>query len=73
MNPITLIFSPKKGISSLVAVRLQRWAILLSAYDYDVQCHSTSQHNNDNMLSHLFLATPANIAVLLELTIFNVR
>ena len=52
---------------------LQRWAILLSAYDYDVQCHSTSHHNNDNILSHLHLATPANRAVLLEQTIFNVR
>ena len=46
---------------------------LLPTYDYDVQCHSTSQHNNDNMLSHLHLAALANIPVLLEPTIFNVR
>ena len=30
------VFSPGKEISSIQAARLQRWAILLSAYDYTI-------------------------------------
>ena len=31
-KPLTAIFGPKKGIPTLAAARLQRWALLLSAY-----------------------------------------
>jgi len=37
---------PKKGIPSLVAVRLQRWAILLSVYDYNICYKSIKNHSN---------------------------
>ena len=33
-KPLTTILGSKKGIPSLAAARLQRWAILLSAYTY---------------------------------------
>ena len=33
-QPLTSIFGSKKGVPSLAAARLQRWAILLSAYNY---------------------------------------
>ncbi len=33
-KPLTVIFGSKKGIPSLAAARLQRWALLLSAYSY---------------------------------------
>ena len=31
-RPLTTIFGPKKGVLPLAAARLQRWALLLSAY-----------------------------------------
>ena len=67
------MFSPKK-IPFLAATRLQRWAVLLSAYYYyDVQYDYTRQHSNADMLSCLPLATPFNIAVSSEPTIFNIN
>ena len=36
-KPLTAIFGSKKGIPTLAAARLQRWALLLSAYNYDIQ------------------------------------
>ncbi len=31
-KPLTTILNPRKGIPSLAAARLQRWAMILSAY-----------------------------------------
>ena len=36
-KPLTAILGPKKGIPPLAAVRLQRWAWILSAYIYDIR------------------------------------
>ena len=36
-KPLTTIFGPKTNIPTLAAARLQRWAILLSAYQYNIQ------------------------------------
>ena len=55
---LTFIFSPKKGIPTLAAARLQRCSILLSACHYNIQYCFTSQHSNADMFSHLPLATP---------------
>ena len=44
-------------------------AILLLAYHYNVQYHSTSQHSNADMLSRLPLATPVSS----EPTFFNIK
>ena len=52
-KPLTTILGPKKGIPSLAAARLQRWAILLSAYDYSIQYKSTTDHGNADGLSRL--------------------
>ena len=44
-KPLTAIFGPKKGIPSLAAALLQRWAVLLLIYTYDIQykpTHSTA-------------------------------
>jgi len=43
---LVTIMGPKKGIPSLAAARLQRWAILLSAYDYNICYKSTTNHSN---------------------------
>ena len=39
-KPLIVILGPKKCVSSLAAARLQRWAVLLFAYKYDIKVHS---------------------------------
>ena len=56
-QPLTTILGPKKGIPSLAAARLQRWAILLSAYKYSIRYKSTTAHANADGLSRLPLPT----------------
>ena len=49
-KPLTAILGPKKGIPSLAAARL-RWAILLSAYNYDIVFKPTqADYNTDGLL-----------------------
>ena len=50
-KPLTWIFSPTKGILVLVASRLQRWAIQLSAYQYEIRYRSSRQNANADILS----------------------
>ena len=52
-KPLTTIFGPKRGVPTLVAACLQRWALILSAYNYDVEFQPTQQHSNANKLSRL--------------------
>ena len=52
-KPLTAIFGSKKGIPTLAAARLQRWALLLSAYNYDIQYRPTLAHSNADGLSRL--------------------
>ena len=52
-NPLTTILSPKKGLPTLAAARLQRWAIHLSAYQYDIKYRSTHEHCNADGFSRL--------------------
>ena len=52
-KPLLSIFHPQKGIPEIVASRLQRWAITLSAYGYEVQYKPSAQHGNADALSRL--------------------
>ena len=45
--------SYKKGIPALSAARMQCWALLLSAYTYDISYRSTKSHANADVLSRL--------------------
>ena len=36
-KPLTTILGPKKGIPSLAVARLQHWALILSAYNYQIE------------------------------------
>ncbi|PAA84717.1 hypothetical protein BOX15_Mlig028849g1 [Macrostomum lignano] len=56
-QPLTSIFGPKNGVSATAAARLQRWALTLAAYDYDIRYKNTKQHGNADFLSRLPLAT----------------
>ena len=55
-KPLTTLFGPKKGIPPLAAARLQRWALLLSAYSYEIEWKPTDEHANADGLSRLPLA-----------------
>ena len=52
-KPLTSILGPKKGVPAVAAARLQRWAILLSAYKYQIEFRSTTAHGNADALSRL--------------------
>ena len=52
-QPLMLLFGPKKGIPPIAASRLQRWAIQLSAYQYDIKYRSSKQNANADAFSTL--------------------
>ena len=52
-KPLTTILGPKCGVPPLAAARMQWWALLLSAYSYDIRYCSTITHGNADGLSHL--------------------
>ena len=52
-KPLLTIFGPKKGIPTMAANRLQRWAIILSFYTYNIQYKPTTKHGNADTLSRL--------------------
>ncbi|KAI7811353.1 hypothetical protein IRJ41_013611 [Triplophysa rosa] len=56
-RPLTSIFGPHSGIPSLAAARMQRWALLLSAHQYDIRYRRSEIHANADGLSRLPLPT----------------
>ena len=52
-KPLVSIFGPKTGIPSVAAARMQRWAILLAAHDYEIKFKGTAEHCNADGLSRL--------------------
>ena len=71
-KPLLTILGPKKGTPPLAAARLQRWAILLSAYSYDIQFKSTSAHANADGLSRLPVLDATTEDQSVEVSLFNV-
>ena len=72
-KPLTTILGPKTGIPSLAAARLQRWALLLSAYNYDIEYRNTSLHANADALSRLPLPSEGRSMVGPDIcTMFNI-
>ena len=72
-KPLTTILGPKKGIPPMAAARLQRWAVCLSAYSYDIQFKPTAAHSNADGLSRLPLHTVRANGPLPDPSIFNVQ
>ena len=52
-KPITRILGNKVGIPSLAASRLQRWALMLMAHDYELRYKKAQEHGNCDCLSRL--------------------
>ena len=52
-KPLLAILGPKKGVPTLAAARMQRWALILVAYQYQLQFMSTDENKNADMLSRL--------------------
>ena len=63
-KPLLAILGEKKGIPSLAAARLQRWAVLLSAYQYEIRFKPTQEHANADGLSRLPLPTTTGSKVI---------
>ena len=52
-KPLTTILGPKQGIPPVAAARMQRWALLLSAYSYSIKFRPTEAHCNADGLSRI--------------------
>ena len=72
-RPLMTILGPKTGIPSLAAARLQRWAIVLSAYQYDIEFKRTAAHANADGLSRLPLpVTGTGDSIGVDVDVFNI-
>ena len=70
-KPLTSLLGPKSGIPTLAAARMQRWALLLSAYQYDIIYRSTDKHANADCLSRLPLEVLNHHADVDDATMIN--
>ena len=52
-KPLLVILGSKAGLPTIVAARLQRWAITLAAYSYELEYNSTNKIGNADALSRL--------------------
>ena len=70
-KPLQYILGPKKGIPLMAAAHLQRWAIILASYQYDIEFKLTKAHANADGLSRLPWSTNTT-ASLSDPEIFNI-
>ena len=52
-KPLLSLLSGQKPISSQSSARIQRWALILAAYEYDLHFKSSTNHANADALSRL--------------------
>ena len=57
-KPLLSILSLSKALPTMTAARLQRYAIFLSGYSYDIEFRSTHAHCNADALSRLPVTVP---------------
>lgn len=60
-QPLREIFSEKKGTPAVAAARLQRWSVLLSAYDYTIEWKQASMMAHADALSRLPLSDATGV------------
>ena len=71
-KPLLAILGPKKGVPPLAAARLQRWALILSAYNYKLKFKPTDEHSNADELSRLPLQSNDSLGAIPEASIHNI-
>ena len=69
-KPLQHIFSSTHPTPSLASARIQRWALTLSAYDYQIQYKPGKDNSNADMLSRFPLAESPTSVPLPRETIF---
>ena len=52
-QPLKFVFQPSKGLSKTISARLARWAIRLSAYDFDIEYVAGKHMKDADALSRL--------------------
>ena len=52
-KPLESIFNPEKGVPAMTAARLQRYALFLAGFEYNIEYKSTKNHCNADGLSRL--------------------
>lgn len=52
-KPVLQIFSPKKGLPTMSAMRMQHYAIFLQSFDYDIKYKNSKDHGNADGMSRL--------------------
>lgn len=52
-KPLTALFHPERAIPQMAAARVQRWALLLAAYQYDLEYRKGDHNGNADALSRL--------------------
>ncbi|XP_033108000.1 uncharacterized protein LOC117109721 [Anneissia japonica] len=68
-KPLTQIFGPKTGLPVLAAERMQRWALYISGFDYEIVFRNSGANANVDCVSRLPIGSaPEN-----ELTDVNVN
>ena len=50
---LVIILGPKTAVPTLAAARMQRWAVILQAYNYQAEYPSSAEHANTDALSRL--------------------
>ncbi|GBP06580.1 Uncharacterized protein K02A2.6 [Eumeta japonica] len=59
-KPLLTIFGSKKGIPTHTANRLQRWALVLMGYDFQIEYVKTNEFGNVDVLSRLIATQQKN-------------
>ena len=59
-QPLTCIFGPKSSIPPLAAARLQRWAVLLSRYDFNIVFRDSAGNANPDFFSRFPIQSQAD-------------
>ena len=61
-KPLQHLFSESRPVPPMASARIQRWALILAAYDYTISYTIGDQHANADSLSRLPLPTALNDA-----------
>ncbi len=66
-KPLTALLGPKSNIPTLAASRMQRWALILSAYIYTIEYRPTGEHGNADALSRLPLPHSSSVELIRDI------